>query len=297
MKLKIVFLFLLALIGINLSAQAIPTTGWKVIYADSTDSTDPTRPTPAQNVFDGNTNSFWITKNSSPVPAPPHEIQIDMGAVNTLTGFSYLPGQDGNMNGVVAQYEFYVTNDTTNWGKPVATGTFAWPYPYNVSARAVMFAPVSGRYIRFRALASLWNELCTEVAELVVFGTRTSTTPGTLTINSSSPNVSAARFDDGTPILPNALTHVVEFENGTWVTIGDIASDASGNLSGSIVVDPTFTSNGLVWLSLTFLGIPLPGSEGMDPRTLQQGSTGVTLNIVVYKSVLLPKSVTVGLTP
>ena len=42
-----------------------------------------------------------------------------------MSGFRYLPRQDGLPNGRIAQYEFYVSLDGTTWGTPVATGTLA----------------------------------------------------------------------------------------------------------------------------------------------------------------------------
>lgn len=115
----------------------------------------------------------------------------------------------------------------------------------------------------------------------------------TLTVNPGS----SALFDDGTAIMPNSTASVTELENGAWIPIGTVTSDASGSLTGSIKVSPSFVSNGNVWLSLSMAGIPAPGGQGVDPRMLQQGSTGVTLKLVVFKAVLLPKSISLALTP
>ena len=115
----------------------------------------------------------------------------------------------------------------------------------------------------------------------------------TLAINPGS----SALFDDGTPIIPNSTASISELENSTWTMVGTVTSDASGLLTGSLKVDPSFVSNGNVWLSLNMAGIPAPGSQGVDPRLLRQGSTGVTLKVVIFKAVLLPKSVLLALTP
>src|SRR5207245_1370101 len=103
----------------NSSGVNIPHSGWSLKYVDSQDPSYP-----ATNAFDANTASFWHTlTGSSPTPQP-HEIQISLGSVQTLSGFSYLPRQDACSNGWVKQYEFYVSSDGVNWGTPVASGSF-----------------------------------------------------------------------------------------------------------------------------------------------------------------------------
>lgn len=45
------------------------------------------------------------------------------------------------MNGQIGQYEFYVSADGTNWGTPVATGTFA----NNATEKEVLFTQKTGK--------------------------------------------------------------------------------------------------------------------------------------------------------
>lgn len=78
----------------------------------------------AVNAFDGNPDSMWATRWSTSPPPPPHEIQINLGAVHAVSGFRYLPRQDGAPQGRIAQYEFYVSMDGATWGAAVASGTF-----------------------------------------------------------------------------------------------------------------------------------------------------------------------------
>ena len=110
-------------------------------------------------------------------------------------------------------------------------------------------------------------------------------------------------FDDGAPVMPNASANVLEWEgadvsgNPTWAPIGTITSDSGGHLSGSVTVDWSFTSGGLVGLSLGLGGVPLPGSQWIDARSLQHGSTGVSLSIVLWKGDLTAKSGSLSLVP
>ena len=134
------------------------------------------------------------------------------------------------------------------------------------------------------------NAKCSNIE---ILSTAAALAPVTLVVNPGS----SALFDDGTPIMPNSTASVTELENGTWTTVGTVTSDTSGLLTGSFKVDPNFVSNANVFLSLSMAGIPAPGSQGIDPRMLQQGSTGVTLKVVIFKAALLPKSVLLALTP
>src|SRR3954468_745381 len=65
----------------------------------------------AVNAFDGNVGSIWHTQWQAASPAPPHEIQIDLGATYSVSGFRYLPRQDGALFGDIGNYDFYVSID------------------------------------------------------------------------------------------------------------------------------------------------------------------------------------------
>jgi len=77
------------------------------------------------NAIDGNSATIWHTQWQTANPPPPHWIVIDMKANVTVGGFKYLPRQDGVVNGRIGNYRFYISADGSNWGQPVAQGTFA----------------------------------------------------------------------------------------------------------------------------------------------------------------------------
>jgi hypothetical protein len=79
----------------------------------------------------------------------------------------YTPRQDGNQNGMVKDYEFYVGDSASTWGAAATTGTFTT----TTDPTTVTFAPAAGRYIRFRALSEVNGKPYTSVAELNVAGT------------------------------------------------------------------------------------------------------------------------------
>jgi peptidoglycan/xylan/chitin deacetylase (PgdA/CDA1 family) len=142
--------------------SVLPTTSWSLNYVDSQETA--AEDGRAVNAFDGNPATFWHTQWSSSSPATPHEIQIDLGASYNIGGFRYLPRQDGEVNGTIAKYEFYVSQDGTTWGSAVATGTFAG----NASEKEVTFSGVNARYVRLRAVTEVNGNPWTSVAELKV---------------------------------------------------------------------------------------------------------------------------------
>jgi len=138
--------------------------GWKLLKADSEETQKESAP--ATDAFDGLSSTFWHSKYTGGTDSLPHELEIDLGATYNLTGMSYLPRQDGNDNGLVGQYEFYVSTDFANWGTAVKTGTFASDHTEQV----VSFPSKTARYIRFRALSEIQGKQYTAVAEVNVVG-------------------------------------------------------------------------------------------------------------------------------
>jgi F5/8 type C domain len=150
------------------SVSPIPQSSWHVLYVDS-QATDCGNYA-ATNAFDGNSATMWLTEWCHGSPATPHEIQIDLGASYTISGFQYLPRQDGGTNGDVANYEFYVSTDGVNWGTAVASGTLIVTAS-DVTQKQVTFTGVVGRYVRFRAMSEVHGGPWTALAELNVLGT------------------------------------------------------------------------------------------------------------------------------
>jgi lysophospholipase L1-like esterase len=121
----------------------------------------------ATNAFDGNPATMWATQWHSASPPPPHELQINLGAVYSVSGFRYLPRQDGHPQGRIRHYHFYVSMDGTTWGSAVASGAFS----NSATEEQVTFTPKAGQYIRLRAMTEVNNEPWTTIAELNVLAT------------------------------------------------------------------------------------------------------------------------------
>jgi chitinase len=233
--------------------SAIPKTNWKLKYADSQETSGENGA--ATNAFDGSTNTIWHTQWSSSSPACPHEIQIDLGATYNISSFSYIPRQDGNMNGTIAQYEFYISADGTNWGTAVATGTF----DSSSNEKQVLFTAKQGRYIRLRALSEINGNPWTSAAEINVFGSSVttadttsptvfitspanSTISGTTTVSmSASDNVGVTKVElyingalayTGNSASSSYSWNTTAVSNGTYTLLAK-AYDAAGNVGQS----------------------------------------------------------------
>ncbi|MEU9887534.1 glycoside hydrolase family 2 TIM barrel-domain containing protein [Sphaerisporangium sp. NPDC051011] len=148
------------------SGTLIPHAQWSLKYVDSQDygPEGTSLSGPAISAFDNTANTFWHTAWRNGNAPLPHEIQIDLGGTYPIASFQYLPRQDDNANGRIAQYEFYVSADGTNWGGAVATGTF----PNSAARQTVTFPAKTGRYVRLRALSGFDGQAFTSVADLQV---------------------------------------------------------------------------------------------------------------------------------
>ena len=137
--------------------QSITKDNWTLLYVDSEEliSEDGA----AINAFDDDTGTIWHTEWGD--AELPHEIQLNLGGTYDINGFGYMPRQDGGVNGRIADYEFFISSDGVNWGLPVASGNFA----NDASVKEVPIAPVTGEFVRLRALSEVNGNHWTSMAE------------------------------------------------------------------------------------------------------------------------------------
>ena len=121
----------------------------------------------ARNAIDDNNTTIWQTESYSSSPKPPHEIVIWLGGHYTVGGFTYLPHQDGSLEGTVSKCSLYVSADSVNSGNPVVSGSFA----KNANKKQVLFAGRVGQYVRFVAKSEVNGKPWTSTAEIRVLGT------------------------------------------------------------------------------------------------------------------------------
>jgi hypothetical protein len=267
-------------VGGEKTADGVP----KVIYVDSEEADGYA----ARYAIDGDPNTFWHTawRVSSTRTPPPHELQIDLGSSQNLAGFRYLPRQDSYSDGNIGEYEFYVSSDSANWGKPVASGTF----PNTKSIKEVLFTPKTGRFIRFRALTDANGGTYTNIAELTFI--HASPPPP------NSGPVATAGAVSTVKGVPVAITLTGTDPDGDALSFAIASSPSNGSLSGDppfLVYTPSAGFHGED--SFTFR--VNDGFVDSSPATVAVTVSNITVNappIAIASSVSTLKSTPVAIT-
>jgi len=86
----------------QVQAAAISQAGWTVTV-DSAQAQNP-----GTNAIDGNTNTIWHTQFDPTLAALPHTITIDMQQSFLVGSITYLPRQDGSLNGNIGEHIIYL---------------------------------------------------------------------------------------------------------------------------------------------------------------------------------------------
>jgi len=121
----------------------------EVVYASSQEP----REGDAAHLTDGDGSTIWHTMYSVTLAKYPHWVDFDAASVKNMKGFIYTPRTD-NSNGMVKDYEIYVSQDGKEWGEPVKKGALE----RSSEPQKVLFdKPVKARYIRFRALSEQYG--------------------------------------------------------------------------------------------------------------------------------------------
>jgi Malectin domain/F5/8 type C domain len=120
-------------------------------------------PGDVQHLIDGLENTLWVTQYRGHEKPYPHTVTVDLGQPMNVLGFRYLPRQDGNVNGTIVQYAFYVCLDILECGEPQLSGTLAKDTTEKIVKAAT---PKQGRYIRLVAQAEINGNHWASAAEL-----------------------------------------------------------------------------------------------------------------------------------
>ncbi|MBO0808092.1 MAG: discoidin domain-containing protein [Actinobacteria bacterium] len=95
---------------------------------------------PGSNAADGDPTTFWLAPSSGNAPA---SLTLDLHQPRDLAGLTYLPRQDGEVGGWIADYTVSVSTDGQNF-TPVAQGT--WDFDGGLKSAAFQAHDV--RYVR-----------------------------------------------------------------------------------------------------------------------------------------------------
>jgi alpha-L-fucosidase len=112
-------------------------------------------------VLDGDPSTAWHQSKEKKMP---QDMVIDLGKDENITGLRYLPDQSVWNPGIIAAYEFYVSDNSIDW-KPVGHGEFP-NIKNNPLWQVVRFIPQKARYIKLRAVKNAENTNEVGYAEL-----------------------------------------------------------------------------------------------------------------------------------
>lgn len=119
----------------------IPRKDWKIIGIEDVK---------ANAILDGDPSTAWHQSKDKKMPV---DLVIDLGKEEILAGFKYLPDQNVWNPGIIANYEFYISNDNAEW-KLTDAGEFS-NIKNNPLWQSKSFTPVKARYIKLRALRNI----------------------------------------------------------------------------------------------------------------------------------------------
>ena len=101
----------------------------------------------ASAILDGDISTAWHQPEGQKLPA---DLTIDLGKKQNLNGFRYHPELRAWNPGIIAEYQFFVSLDSTDW-KLVSEGEFS-NIRNNPLWQNKTFSPVKARYFKLRAL-------------------------------------------------------------------------------------------------------------------------------------------------
>lgn len=128
--------------------------GWNITADSSSSGFNP------PNAIDGSLTSYWESTGDLP-----HWIIIDMKKDRVINGISYLPRQEAS-GGIIGQHSIELSSDGTNWGDPVAVGSY-----YNdLKLKKTSFVNKLARYIRVTAKNNANGGQSTSVCDINVYG-------------------------------------------------------------------------------------------------------------------------------
>ena len=118
-----------------------------------------------------------------------------------------------------------------------------------------------------------------------------------LTVVAIPPNIpltisGSMLFDDGTVVYVGPIL-LEQFDGVNWVQAGSAASDATGTLSGTLIINPNLVdADNYITLRYTIPGTTAPIASvenAMPVDEFQQGAASLTAKVVLYKAVFLKK--------
>ncbi|KAI4190540.1 MAG: hypothetical protein LQ346_004892 [Caloplaca aetnensis] len=192
-------------------AAAIPSDGWTVTCDSSQAGND------CSNAIDGSADTFWLTDAAA---ALPQSIVVDMKTTRLVGNITIQPRQDGTPTGNIGQHQVFLSEDGTNWGNPVALGT----YLDDSKMKTTIFTPGNARYVRITSLSEAGNRgSVMSIAELNVYDATTEPPPSPAVAGSWALTVDF-------PLVP--VSAAIEWSSGRLLVWSSFTSNAFGGGAG-----------------------------------------------------------------
>lgn len=112
--------------------QPLPRKGWKIAQASSE---EPGSGELAECAIDGKPETKWHSAWKSKTTTLPQYLIIDLGGIESFSGFRYLPRQDGNRSGKINAWRFYASKNNL--------GTVAAATPTDPLSGKIAWEPVN----------------------------------------------------------------------------------------------------------------------------------------------------------
>ena len=117
--------------------------------------------------FDGTLETMWHSnyneRDKNEAKIHPYFVNVALNGLYAVNGFEYTARQVG-ANGLIKDYEIYVSRDPNKMGKPVKTGSFTT----DIKLQTVKFPVVWGEYVTLKILNSHGNNKFAAAAEFGV---------------------------------------------------------------------------------------------------------------------------------
>ena len=134
---------------------------WKIVSVD-----DEHKELKAEYAIDDDPSTFWHTHWSGSYKKHPHEIVIDFSEELSLTGFTFLPRQDGNTSGNIITYDLFLSIDNATWKPVIKNGQFG-NIVNNPILQTVPFSKKeTARYLKLVTKGDAKNEGWVNAAEI-----------------------------------------------------------------------------------------------------------------------------------